>query len=444
MTGPDAMFTDGDGRPSAVMSKPGPSGASEGREPRGTAWRRPTGQPSRPRSDHHVCGSIDDDGGLEQNVMCNRARLSYEPETLRTHFGADWLAERPMDNRFNPRELTPRSRAWIVRRNDRGVGIDIMSWDVLGGQAKWPMTNVRNLLLPQWRRLAERPGNRCLVPLTEFCEWTPDLHDVGGGKPLKGEMWFQVTDQPLFAVAGFWQPTAQGAGFAMVTCKCQLPRGADPSEGDDHHSRAGRPRALAHRQPRRGHRPAATIRRLGDGGAWTRIPLQTTSHSRRRTQPALTLRLGSGSITRDDVTTTIHRPVPIHVSSTMMGVGWVCSVSSPTRLIICSVMDDICVTLGRHGCHPIASRMPVASAHPGCPRQITRWTEHANPACQLRPHNRRNSSSNFTSASASEERRRYVWSRTPHSRIASTRAGCGSAGSSSTSWWPPSRGNSLG
>lgn len=150
--------------------------------------------------------------------MCNRARLSYEPETLRTHFGADWLADRPVDNRFNPRELTPRSRAYVVRRNDRGLGIDVMSWDVLGGQAKWPMTNVRNLSLPQWRRLAERPENRCLVPLSEFCEWTPDVHDVGGGRPIKGEMWFQVTDQPLFAVAGFWQPTEKGNGFSMVTC----------------------------------------------------------------------------------------------------------------------------------------------------------------------------------------------------------------------------------
>ena len=150
--------------------------------------------------------------------MCNRARMAYEPETIVERFGTDWLAGRPMDNRFNPRELTPRSRAWIVRRDDRGIGVDVMSWDVLGGQAKWPMTNVRNLALPQWRRLAERPENRCLIPLTEFCEWTPDVYDVGGGKPIKGEMWFQVTDQPLFAVAGFWQPTAKGDGFAMVTC----------------------------------------------------------------------------------------------------------------------------------------------------------------------------------------------------------------------------------
>ena len=94
-----------------------------------------------------------------------------------------------------------------------------MEWDVLGGQAAWPMTNVRNLALPQWQRLAEKPENRCLVPLTEFCEWTPDKHDLGDGKPaLKGEMWFAATDQPVFAVAGFWQRTKDGNGFTMVTC----------------------------------------------------------------------------------------------------------------------------------------------------------------------------------------------------------------------------------
>jgi putative SOS response-associated peptidase YedK len=94
-----------------------------------------------------------------------------------------------------------------------------MEWDVLGGQAAWPMTNVRQLGLPQWKRLAEKAENRCLVPLTEFAEWTPDKHDLGDGKPpLKGEMWFQVIDQPIFAVAGFWQRTAKGTGFTMVTC----------------------------------------------------------------------------------------------------------------------------------------------------------------------------------------------------------------------------------
>ncbi len=150
--------------------------------------------------------------------MCNRARLADGPDMLAKHFPVDWWADRPRDNRFDPRELAPRGRACVIRRDARGTGVDFMAWDVLGGQARVPMTNVRNLALPQWRRLAEAPENRCLIPLTEFCEWTPETHDVGGGRPIKGEMWFRLLDQPVFAVAGFWQETAQGRGFAMVTC----------------------------------------------------------------------------------------------------------------------------------------------------------------------------------------------------------------------------------
>src|ERR1700747_3067259 len=104
--------------------------------------------------------------------MCNHARMKGEPETLRERFGAKWQTERPMDNRFHPQELVPFGRAWVLRENDRGLGIDVMHWDALGGQAKrsarsgapprpLAMTNVRTLGLPQWRRLAQRPENRC-------------------------------------------------------------------------------------------------------------------------------------------------------------------------------------------------------------------------------------------------------------------------------------------
>jgi putative SOS response-associated peptidase YedK len=150
--------------------------------------------------------------------MCNRARHLGDPETL-WGSAAKLFSERPRDNRFDPRELRPKGRAYVIREQDGERAWDVMEWDVLGGQAAWPMTNVRNLALPQWRRLAEKRENRCLVPLTEFCEWTPDKIDLGDGKPpLKGEMWFQVVDQPRFAVAGFWQHTKGGPGFTMVTC----------------------------------------------------------------------------------------------------------------------------------------------------------------------------------------------------------------------------------
>ena len=149
--------------------------------------------------------------------MCNRARLSSEPETLFERFGASWAQDVVRPNR-DPHELFPKSKAFVVREERGRRAVDIMAWDVLAGAAAWPMTNVRNLSLPQWKRLAAEPANRCLVPLTEFCEWTPDKHKVGEGAPIKGEMWFAGTDQPVFAVAGFWQHTAKGAGFTMVTC----------------------------------------------------------------------------------------------------------------------------------------------------------------------------------------------------------------------------------
>lgn len=150
--------------------------------------------------------------------MCNRARFTGEPETLWGSAGK-LFGERPRDNRFNPQELRPKSRNYVIREQGGERAWDVMEWDVLGGGAKWPMTNVRNLKLPQWRRLAEKPENRCVVPLTEFAEFTPEKHDLGDGKPpLKGEMWFSITDQPTFAVAGFWQHTKEGAGFTMVTC----------------------------------------------------------------------------------------------------------------------------------------------------------------------------------------------------------------------------------
>lgn len=149
--------------------------------------------------------------------MCNRARNRGEPETLFTRFNARWAQDVVRPN-ADPVELYPKTKAYIVREGrDRRV-LDVMAWDVLGGQAAWPMTNVRNLALPQWRRLAAEPYNRCLIPLTEFCEWTPDKYKVGEGPALKGEMWFDVPDQPVFAVAGFWQQTTKGAGFTMVTC----------------------------------------------------------------------------------------------------------------------------------------------------------------------------------------------------------------------------------
>lgn len=118
--------------------------------------------------------------------MCNRTRDLGEPETLSEKFGAGWLTDKPMDNRFNPVELVPRGGAYVIRRENGANSLDVMSWGLLGRGAAYPITNVRDF--KRWRPRLEKPERRRLIPLTEFCEWTPETHDVGGGKSIKGEM----------------------------------------------------------------------------------------------------------------------------------------------------------------------------------------------------------------------------------------------------------------
>ena len=83
-------------------------------------------------------------------------------------FGTEWLADKPMDNRFDPKELRPFGRAYVVRNEVDRSGLDVMEWDVLAGQAKQAgrkvaQTDVRTLHLPQWRSLVTEPANRCLI-----------------------------------------------------------------------------------------------------------------------------------------------------------------------------------------------------------------------------------------------------------------------------------------
>jgi putative SOS response-associated peptidase YedK len=63
------------------------------------------------------------------------------------------------------------------------------------------VTNIRNVNSPHWRAWM-KPENRCLVPVTSFCEPT-DAPDPGTGK--KVWTWFSLrNERPLFAFAGIW------------------------------------------------------------------------------------------------------------------------------------------------------------------------------------------------------------------------------------------------
>lgn len=148
--------------------------------------------------------------------MCNRARLSGEPHALAEQFGARWVDAIP---NANPIELFPKALAPVITSKGGQRSVHIMRWGVLGNDkaARGQGTNVRQL--DRWRWLTTLPERRCLIPVSEFCEQTAQRYDLGDGKPaLSGQMWFATTDQPQFAIAGFWQAIGANRHFAMVTC----------------------------------------------------------------------------------------------------------------------------------------------------------------------------------------------------------------------------------
>jgi putative SOS response-associated peptidase YedK len=62
-----------------------------------------------------------------------------------------------------------------------------------------PVNNARfDKLGAFWKRWAEDPHQRCLIPTTRYAE-------AAGPKGAMTETWLSLTDQPLFAWAGLWR-----------------------------------------------------------------------------------------------------------------------------------------------------------------------------------------------------------------------------------------------
>ena len=73
-----------------------------------------------------------------------------------------------------------------------------------------PVNNARTDKLDSafWRSSFER--RRCLIPVSAFAE-------AEGAKGAKTRTWFSMEDQPVFAVAGLWRPSAEwGQCYSMV------------------------------------------------------------------------------------------------------------------------------------------------------------------------------------------------------------------------------------
>ena len=107
--------------------------------------------------------------------------------------------------------IYPNREAPILRQQDGKLKLETILWGVPPpAKGSRPVTNVRNLASPFWRSMLNSPEQRCLVPVTSFCEWE-------GEAGSKRKVWFGRTDTPLFAFAGLWRQTEDGPRMAFLT-----------------------------------------------------------------------------------------------------------------------------------------------------------------------------------------------------------------------------------
>ena len=145
--------------------------------------------------------------------MCNLYRMTGAAQAIAQLFAADTGGR----NLPAMPEIYPDQMAPVIVAEDAGRTLKMMRWGWPPfGQVKRPITNVRNLGSPLWRSALANPAQRCLVPVTEFSEWSQAADPATG---RKAKHWFALRDDPLFAFAGLWRQTEQGPRFAFLTCE---------------------------------------------------------------------------------------------------------------------------------------------------------------------------------------------------------------------------------
>lgn len=142
--------------------------------------------------------------------MCNLYRLGSKREQISAYFDA----RDDQGSLFVEKDyVAPGKPGYVVREDGGQRVLSVMQWGFpLNGK---PVTNVRNYTSPFWKSALANPERRCLVPVTEFQEWSvkPDP-DTGKKHPY----WFNVPSQQIFAFAGIWRPTESDPVFSFLTC----------------------------------------------------------------------------------------------------------------------------------------------------------------------------------------------------------------------------------
>ena len=142
--------------------------------------------------------------------MCNLYSMKANVNELAKLFS---LTEGERDNLPQFDTIYPGQPGPIVTSDAGGRVLSKARW----GIPAWKpgirdITNIRNLDSNFWKSRLADPANRCLVPVTSFCEWT-------GEKGSKEKVWFAVSDTPVFVFAGIRIMADDEPRYAFLTCE---------------------------------------------------------------------------------------------------------------------------------------------------------------------------------------------------------------------------------
>src|SRR3954467_1633695 len=106
--------------------------------------------------------------------MCNLYRVRKAAAEIAALFNA-----KEAELSFDPElDLYPKGMGPVIRQENGERVLDAMHWGIpltMKGAKGQPVTksvtNVRNLASPFWKSTIAKANFRCLVPVTEFCEW---------------------------------------------------------------------------------------------------------------------------------------------------------------------------------------------------------------------------------------------------------------------------------
>lgn len=157
--------------------------------------------------------------------MCNLYKARSTRAEIASLFGAEDHIGYDMEKDY----VSPGREGMVITAAENRRALAAMKWGFPPPPgARAPVVNVRNYPSPFWRSALKNPERRCLVPVSEFQEWSVEPDAITGKKRAH---WFSVPARPIFSFAGVWRPTEKGPVYAFLTCGF---------EGDPAHHIVGR------------------------------------------------------------------------------------------------------------------------------------------------------------------------------------------------------------